>query len=316
MDFAKMLEREKESETERVPEYLAVYRPNNAGEKVYKGIFMTPEEIAQRRMYMRKKLRESRWQNLNNDELDKSLYFELDGRGMFEDSKGYCYILSSTLKTEKDMEFRKVRAMIPFEYKGLRTRDFKWNVYPGDTSDVRETLNRYLMNFDTMQKKGMGLYIYSGTKGSGKTMLSCCILNELAGKYAISVKFVNVLDLLDMTKKSYSSDNYELSAIYNASVLVLDDIGTQMSREWIDTVFYQLINRRYVEHKIILYTSNVRLDDLKMDDRIKDRIEATSYMVNLPEVPVRKNKSIEAKQQILEELKNAPDSAATPSKGE
>lgn len=304
-----------ENENIRTPEYLAMYRPNNTEIKVGRGISMSLEEIAQRRMYMRKKLKESRWKNLKNDELDKSLYYELDSRGIFEDHNGYCYVLSSTIMDERDCEFRKARAMIPFEYKGKRTMDFKWDVYPEDTNSAKETLNRYLINFEVMQNKGMGLYIYSNTKGSGKTMLSCCILNELASKHAISVKFINVLDLLDMTKKSYSNDNYEIESIYNASVLVLDDIGSQMSREWIDTVFYQIINRRYTEHKIIIYTSNVQIENLKMDDRIKDRIEATSYIVKLPEVPVRKNISTEVKQKILDEIKSAQSGAGNTKQG-
>ena len=88
-------------------------------------------------------------------------------------------------------------------------------------------------------------------------MLSCCILNELAEKHALNVKFINVLDLLDMTKRSYKGNQPEISAIYDAAVLVLDDIGAQISREWTDTVLYQLINRRYNERRITIYTSNI-----------------------------------------------------------
>lgn len=289
---------------ERTVEYLAGHRPASGDKtKQYRVIHMTPDEIAERRAYMRRKLRNSRFNNLPNDTLDKCLYYELDGRGMFEDVKGICYALKSTEKTAENAQYRKSRAMIPFEYIGLKTNDFKWNVYTENTTDIKGTLNRYLMNFHIMKDKGMGLYIYSGTKGSGKTMLSCCLLNEIAERYTLNIKFVNVLDFLEMTKKSYDGADEEVQAIHNAVVLVLDDIGVQMSREWVDTVLYRLINERYAEHKVTIYTSNVTIENLKMDERTKDRIEATSYVVNLPEVPVRKMKSQREKNQILDEIK-------------
>ena len=67
-----------------------------------------------------------------------------------------------------------------------------------------------------------------------------------------------------------------------------------------------------------IYTSNLKIDDLKIDDRIKDRIEATSYIVNLPETPVRKNKSEADKNKLMDDLmnKNAPNGVAAPSQGD
>lgn len=296
-------------ESERTIEFLARFRPDDEPDKdkrIYRGIPMTADEIAERRFYIRRKLRNSKFNNQTNDALDKCLYYELDGIGMFEDAKGYCYALRNTMRTSEESKYRKARAMIPFEYMGLNTKAFKWDVYQEDTADVKDILNRYIMNFQTMKEKGMGLYIYSSTKGSGKTMLSCCILNEIAERHTLNVKFVNVLDLLDMTKESYRGNESEVDAIRNASVLVLDDIGVQMSKEWVDTVFYKLINKRYNEHKVTIYTSNVTIENLKMDERTKDRIEATSYMVNLPEVPVRKHKSEEEKNRLMDELEKRP----------
>ena len=279
-------------------------------------ISMTPDEMNERRAFMRQKLCKSSFNNLSNDTLDQCLYYELDGRGFFEDEKGYCYALKVTHVRTDQAEFRKARAMIPFEYIGLKTHDFKWNVYQEDTTKAKDILNRYLVHFPAMKEKGMGLYICSGTKGSGKTMLSCCIINEIADKYTLNIKFINVLDLLELTKKSYKGDT-TLQMVQDAVVLVIDDIGVQLSREWTDTVLYRLINERYSNHRVTIYTSNLKIDDLKIDDRIKDRIEATSYIVNLPETPVRKRKSEAEKNNLMDDLmkKNAPDGAATPSQG-
>lgn len=138
-------------------------------------------------------------------------------------------------------------------------------------------------------------------------MLSCCILNEISNRYPVSVKFINSMDLLEMTKQEYKGEKQEeLRPLYTCKVLVIDDIGVQMSKDWINTVFYHLINTRYTKRLVTVYTSNVASDSLKMDDRIIDRIESTTYLVELPEVPVRQMKQEKEKEKIFDEIKNAP----------
>ena len=110
-----------------------------------------------------------------------------------------------------------------------------------------------------------------------------------------------------MTKQGYKGDEpEELKPLYTSSVLVIDDIGVQMNKDWINTVFYRLINVRYTERLVTVYTSNVAIDALKMDDRIIDRIESTTYLVELPEVPVRHMKQEKEKEKIFNEIKIAP----------
>lgn len=295
----------------RTAQFLAMYLPTDTDSR-YRGIEMTEDEKSNRRSYIRQKLKGSSFNNLSNNELDNCIYYELEGKGIFENPEGHCYALKSTVQSAKDMGFRKARAMIPFEYKGLKASDFDWSVYPVDASGIKGLLNRYLLHFDDMRKRGMGLYIHSGTKGSGKTMLSCCILNELADKHAVNVKFINVLDLLDMTKKSYKGSETDINVLYDAAVLVLDDIGAQIAREWTDTVLYQLINRRYSERLVTIYTSNVSVEGLKVDERIKDRIESNTYSINLPEIPVRKKKAENEKLKLLEELEKASPGGCNP----
>lgn len=125
-------------------------------------------------------------------------------------------------------------------------------------------------------------------------------------RYTGSVKFINTLDFLEMTKKGYRGEENEIRSLYYASVLVIDDIGVQMSREWVETEFYRLINDRYVNRKPTIYTSNIPIDKLKMDDRITDRIESTTFSVNLPEESIRRKQRQQEKEKLLDEIKIAP----------
>lgn len=280
-----------------IVERLAANVPNTA---VYKGKSMSPGEISERRAYIRRQLRGSRFENLSNDALDRCTYEDAGEQPLFTDENGYTFALESKKALKDISEFRKLNAEIPFEYLDVKTTDFDWNIYGQDMSASKEVLNKYFLNFEAVRKEGYGLYIYSKTRGSGKTMLACCILNELANRQAVNIKFVNVLDLLEMTKRSYDGDRREIDRIRSAVVLCLDDIGVQMSKEWVDTVFYSLINERYSNHKITIYTSNILPDGLKINDRIIDRIASTSYIITLPEVNVRRTKAESGMKQLLD----------------
>lgn len=153
------------------------------------------------------------------------------------------------------------------------------------------------------RRRRMGMYIHSGTKGSGKTMLACCVLNEISSRYYGSVKFVNALDFLEMTKKRFNYDNPEVEALYICKTLVIDDIGAQLDKDWINTVFYRLVNDRYTNHKPTIYTSNLGIDQLKMDDRIIDRIDSASFEIHLPEKSIRREKRQREKDEIMNKEK-------------
>ncbi len=287
---------------------LASFRVRKEGGLSYRSMDMTADEVAERRAYIRKALRDTPRNNLPNDILDQIRLVELENKSyIFEDPEGREFYLRSDMLTKEETEYRKVRSMIPFNFIGLKGKDFNWDIYRKDVDEAKKYVNDFILKFEQFREKGMGLYIYSTTKGSGKTMLACCILNEISDRYPVSIKFINALDLLEMTKQGYKGDEpEELKPLYTSSVLVIDDIGVQMNKDWINTVFYRLINVRYTERLVTVYTSNVAIDALKMDDRIIDRIESTTYLVELPEVPVRHMKQEKEKEKIFNEIKIAP----------
>lgn len=292
---------------------LASFRVRKQGSLPYKAISMTAEQIIARRAYLRKALLNSPMKNLSNEQLDNIRLTDYDnGCYVFEDSKGYEFLWRMNGLTRDESEFRKCRSMIPFEFIGLKGSDFKWDIYNADINSPKGYVNIFIQKFEEFRKDGMGLYIYSSVKGSGKTMLACCILNELADRYPVITKFINILDLLEMTKSTYrGQEQEELKVLYAATVLVIDDIGVQMSKEWVDTVLYRLINSRYNNKLITIYTSNLATDALKIDDRITERISSTTYLVELPEVPVRHYIRTQKKMDILQKIKSAPSNAPT-----
>lgn len=56
------------------------------------------------------------------------------------------------------------------------------------------------------------------------TSIETDILSKLAKRYAATIRFINTLDLLELTKQAYKGTEAEdLQAMYQAAVLVIDD---------------------------------------------------------------------------------------------
>lgn len=192
---------------------------------------------------------------------------------------------------EVNGKFRKAYVMMPFDYLDKRSCDFDWDYYPDNgIKKIKDIVNSFILNFSEFRKAGKGLYIHSKAKGSGKTLLSCILANELLERVSLNIKFITVLDFIEMTKKGFKSEKAaeDIENLRNATVLILDDIGVQMSKEWVDTVLYRLIDHRASNRLVTIFTSNIEADKLKIDERIIQRIEKMTIPVHFPEVSVRK----------------------------
>ena len=148
--------------------------------------------------------------------------------------------------------------------------------------------NAFISRYEEFRRSGRGLYIYSATKGSGKTLLACCLANEVMERYNAVVKFVQVLDYIDLIKRKDEDADMERHSLKRCGLLILDDVGVQTEKqEWINNAIFSLIDERYRNLLPTLYTSNVPIEKASGDDRIQSRIYGTSIPMLLPEISVR-----------------------------
>lgn len=194
------------------------------------------------------------------------------------------------------MEHKLEFASIPEAFKTLDLRSFRVDVYRNDGSRriIRDTcaaIKYYLDSFENMRKDGMGLYLYSGTKGSGKTRMAASIANELIHVHQMQVKFAGSMQIVNEIKATWDDRGRSESALLNAlasvQVLVIDDFGTELPKDWIGERFYSIINGRYQDKLITIFTSNMSLADLRYDDRITNRIKERTFQLPFPEESIR-----------------------------
>lgn len=191
-------------------------------------------------------------------------------------------------------------AAIPETYKDVRLTDFKLSYYKTQESrDIfKASANHvkwYLDNLYQNIEHGKGIYFWSNTKGSGKTMMAAAVANELINTFHRYVKFATSLDILDEIRATYDRRNRDdeetestlLKDLATSEFLVIDDFGTERATDWAGEKFYQIVNKRYINKKVTFFTSNYNLSTLNYDDRITDRIKERSFITHFPEESVR-----------------------------
>ena len=103
--------------------------------------------------------------------------------------------------------------------------------------------------------------LFMGPPGVGKTHLAVGIVKGLMKQKSVPCLFRTFPELLKEIQSSYSpisqSSEYSLLApVLDTEVLVLDELGAQTPSSWVkDTVSY-IINYRYGESKVTIFTTN------------------------------------------------------------
>lgn len=215
-----------------------------------------------------------------------------------KDGYTFCRECKCGIRRRQIEENRMRFANLPSNFSSLRLSSFDITAYssPNCQNAARNAvkgINYYLNNFSVLKGQGKGLYIYSQTKGSGKTRMAVGLANELMDK-GIQVKFATSLQILAEIKKSwdknseYQSESELISQLSNTEVLIIDDFDVEQGEKaWISERFYQIINSRYMDKKVTIYTSNSGIENIGYDDRIVNRIKERSFVLPFPEESVR-----------------------------
>jgi len=119
-----------------------------------------------------------------------------------------------------------------------------------------------------------GWLLFQGNYGSGKTHLAIAIANHRLAQ-GDDVLFMTTPDLLDHLRATYGpSADIEYDELFervrNASLLVLDDLGTESPTPWAQEKLFQLLNHRYLHRLPTVLTMN--LDTAQLDPRLRSRL--------------------------------------------
>ncbi len=134
-----------------------------------------------------------------------------------------------------------------------------------------------LDDFPSLDGRGL---LFIGAVGVGKTHLAVAILRELIERYQIRGLFYQFGALLRQIQDSYNpvsqtSELKVLAPVFEADVLVLDELGTSKPTDWVRDTMMQIINTRYNDKRVTIFTTNypdTRKNDKDASEILEDRV--------------------------------------------
>jgi DNA replication protein DnaC len=129
--------------------------------------------------------------------------------------------------------------------------------------------------------------LFLGGCGVGKTHLAVALLKEVIRKTGDRGLFYDFRDLLREIQGSWNSVSQTselevLRPVLDAKILVLDELGANKPTVWVRDTISHIINCRYNEKNITIFTSNYldnpnRMGEETLTDRIEARLRSRLY---------------------------------------
>lgn len=139
-----------------------------------------------------------------------------------------------------------------------------------------DAIKNFAENFSSAEPANLALF---GGTGLGKTHLSTAAARTVIDK-GYDVLYVTAVGMLSDFERErfgvgYSDTDVEsLSRYYDADLLIVDDIGTEVSNQFTVSVIYNVINTRLAKKKSTVISTNLTPAELRQRywDRIASRI--------------------------------------------
>lgn len=132
---------------------------------------------------------------------------------------------------------------------------------------------------------GAGWLFIHGKSGSGKTMLAAVLARVCAHK-GVRQEWLNTSMLLLKLRDGMKTNTPEsdiLSEYRRVSLLVLDDLGSEIPTDYSKSSLYILLNDRWEGNRATIITSNLGIKELgkALGSRIADRIFRESAIIKM-----------------------------------
>jgi DNA replication protein DnaC len=151
-------------------------------------------------------------------------------------------------------------ARIPKRYEHCELSNFTTD-FPGADRSIalaQISASRFVQEFDP--RDGAGLLLVGGI-GTGKTHLAVGILKELIAARGSACLFCDYRELLKQIQNSYNdsvkaTELQVLRPVFEAEVLLLDELGAVKPSEWVWDTVSLILNTRYNDNRTTIITTN------------------------------------------------------------
>ncbi len=151
------------------------------------------------------------------------------------------------------------RARIPARYEHCEFDSFEPD-YAGPNPALEKSLltaRKFVADYP-VENNGL---LFIGPIGVGKTHLAVSILKELVAAKGVPCLFYDYRELLKQIQNSYNpseptTEMQVLRPVFEAEVLVLDELGAVKPTEWVWDTVSHILNTRYNDKRTTIITTN------------------------------------------------------------
>jgi len=141
------------------------------------------------------------------------------------------------------------------------------------TAKVTESNSQAIEQVRQFIASPTGGLMIAGPVGTGKTYLASCVVNAFLDNLK-RVTFGGVVNLLGRIRRSYNRDTPEgeaqqeqeweiIEELTTVPLLVLDDLGKERVRDWVEEILFRVIDTRYGEKRLLVVTTNFMPQELE-----------------------------------------------------
>lgn len=177
--------------------------------------------------------------------------------------------------------------------------------------ELLKKVKKYVEQFEKMKEENIGLIIYGGV-GTGKTYITCSIVNAIIEKYLYECKVMNFSQILnELQNGGFNLNRNEyIDSLTRKTLLVIDDFGIERDTEYALEQIYNVINARYQKQKPTIITTNLDYKDLEKEvpyNLMLSRIYSRIIEMGVPLKITGKDRRKEKRKLKIEQAKHLID---------
>lgn len=142
----------------------------------------------------------------------------------------------------------------------------------------------FVHNFDNPQNNNL---LFFGAPGLGKTFLCNCIAKALIEKgylvlYQTAFKLIEIIENVKFNRNIFASEDENYQMLFNADLLIIDDLGTEMINSFTNAEIFTIINTRLNQNKNTIISTNLSPQQIRKaySRRISSRILGHYTLLN------------------------------------
>ena len=174
---------------------------------------------------------------------------------------------------------------------------------PGNPRSARSHMEEKVYNScaeyaHSFGKKPSNLLLF-GAPGLGKTHLSAAIAREVSGSgysvvYDTASHVFSLFENQKFSRDADEADETDVARILQCDLLILDDLGTEMTTAFVQSALYTIINTRLMEKKSTIISTNLSPEKIaqRYSPQVASRLEGEYQILPFAGEDIRKLKKL------------------------